>query len=529
MLGRIRHRFELLCPARESYVVERTVKTLLITWGSIALELFLLIKMQPSMSQTMIAVLCAMVIHTECIEVCVRSLELKILLQLEQFITSVRHHYHVSRMIDEAIFDAMDEAPYEIRVHAMKFYEIITSEQCQELADQYHVAMHHNFLNLFLSLCVTVIEYGDRIVRDQSLFLMNLTNLKVEIQLEILRLKQQTYLYSGLTFVIVAPITVMKLIEQWAMWNLPELQSFYMGEIGYIVMLFIVIHTILIYRVVHALKGGSFVIRNEYIVLNDVLKLSFIQRVLNNYCAGRSEMVKQLKSRIDRSGEQVDIQCFLFLKFLYAGVVLICSITIRMIRCFSNGGRYHWYELLGAIAMAVVCFYIPNIKLRFQEKIVDMEKEDEIIRFQSIILMLMYLERVTILEILEQIEDFSRIFRAQVQSCINNYNASDLQALEGLRDSTEFIPLKRMVDQFIMSDEIGIESAFDEVAAERHHFQNKRKQENENNLNRRFEIAQFISYIPAILVIGGYLIFPFLIECYRQLQEYQELMRTILY
>ena len=184
VLLRVRQRFEILCPGRESYIIQKTVKTLLFTWVVIFLEILGIIQLHPCMLQMMIAIVCAIILHHEIIQFCVRSLEEKILIQLEQFITDVRHHYYVSRMVDDAIFDALDHTPYEMRVHALKFYDIITSENCEELADHYHLSSHNNFLNLFLALCVTVVEYGDRTINDQSLFLMNLSNLKAEINLE---------------------------------------------------------------------------------------------------------------------------------------------------------------------------------------------------------------------------------------------------------------------------------------------------------------------------------------------------------
>ena len=53
----------------------------------------------------------------------------------------------------------------------------------------------------------------------------------------------------------------------------------------------------------------------------------------------------------------------------------------------------------------------------------------------------------------------------------------------------------------------------------------ERKQENDITLNKKYGIAQLIAYIPAV-VIGGYLIIPFLFECYNQLNVYREMMSS---
>lgn len=528
ILIRVRQRYEILCPAQETYIVQKTVKTLLFTWVVILLEIIGIIRLRPSILQAMIAIMCSVILHNEIIQFCVQTLEQKILIQLEQFITDIRHHYYVSRMVDDAIFDALDHTPYEMRVHALKFHDIITSENCEELADRYHLSSHNNFLNLFLALCVTVVEYGDRKINDQSLFLMNLSNLKVEINLEVLKLKQQNYLYSGLSFVIIAPMTVMKVIEHWGISNLAELSTFYQGKFGYVTAFLIISISIIIYRIVSEFRGNQSNDVKDYILINALLEQRKLAEALNNYILYCRKAVNRLKKILDESGEVIQLRQVLMMKFFYAFLAYAISTGVSIFYLIRENGRYDWYELLAATFIALVSFKLPDLKLQFHRKIAVMGREDEMIRYQSILLMLMYIERISVIEVLERIEEFSYLFRKQIQNCINNYNASDALALEELKESTSFLPFQRMVDNFMMSDEIGIELAFDEVAADRQHFQEKRKQENEMNLKQRFELAQFIAYIPAILVIGGYLILPFLLECYNQLNQYQEMMNTFL-
>lgn len=527
-LTRVRSRYEMLCPAREQYIVLRTIQTLLITWCVVALEVVGIIRLQPGILQAMIAILIAIILHKEILQYSIHRMEEKILQQFEQFITDVRHHYYISRMVDDAIFDSLDQTPYEMRVHAMKFYEIITSEHCEELADQYHISSHNNFLNLFLALCVTVVEYGDRTIQDQSLFLINLSNLKTEVNLEILKLKQMNYLYAGLTFVVIAPMTLLKVIEHWGTSNLEELSNFYHTGVGYVTAFVIVLCTLIIYVIVGDLKEYRMVLPKEHIVLEELLQRPRFRRVIQNYCDRFGPQMKRLKKLIDESGEVLQLKQVLTMKFLDAMVGGGLAFAVSLFYVIKDHARYDWYELIIMIVIAFLCFFLPDIRLRFHHKIAMMGREDEMIRYQSIVLMLMYIERISILEILERIEEFSYNFRKIIQNCINNFNTSDVLALQELKEGTEFLPFRRFVDNLSISDEIGVELAFDEVAADRAYFQEKRKQENEMNLNKRFELARFIAYIPAILVIGGYLILPFLIECYRQLNQYQEMMNSLL-
>ena len=527
MTLRVRSKYELICPAREQYIVQRTVSTIGIAWLSVFLEIMIVLSLNHGIVQTMIAIALGMIVHNEVIAFQSRHLEEKILQQFEQFISEVRHYYYVSEMIDEAIFDAMDHTSYEMRIHAQKLYDIITSDHYEELAEQYYLSTHNTFFHLMLSLCITVLEYGDRTIGKQSLFIMNLSNLKTEVNIELLKLKQINYLYAGLTFVILSPMTLLKAIELWAVSNLPELNSFYHSGLGAVTAILIIGSSLLLYLTVGELRESRINRGSHHLVLEQFLQCRWVHKCIDHYIQRFQLRMQRLQTRIDASCEVVQLRDVVGMKFLDAccGATLVTIMSIFFI--IRDHERYDWYELVLAILTARLCFMIPDIRLLFHRKLAVMGREEEIIQYQSIVLMLMYIERISVLEILERIEEFSYIFRKPIQNCINDYNASDMEALEKMKQETRFLPFQRFVDNLMISDEIGIERAFDEIAADREYFQEKRKQENEMNLNRRYEISKFIAYIPAILVIGAYLILPFLIECYRQLNEYREIMNTL--
>lgn len=527
LTSQIQRRYEFICPARETYIVEKTVTTLLLTWFVVLAEIICIIRFHPSLVQTMIAAMIAVILHHEIISYLLCRLEEKILRQFEQFITDVRHYYYVSQMVDEAILDSLDHTAYEMRVHAQKFYDIITSDHYEELTEQYCLSTHNNYFHLFLALCITVLEYGDRTIRNQSLFHMNLSNLKTEVNIEILKLRQLNYLYAGLTFVILTPMTLLKVIEHWAVSNLSELASFYHSGIGYITAFLIIISSLIIYVVVGELKDYRASLPKYHILLEQFLKHRRVEKCMINYSNRFSNRMKHLQKLIDDSFEPIQLKEVVGMKLLNASCGALVVFIISMIYLIKNHSRYDWYEFVFMILVGWLCFYLPELRLLFHKRLAVIIREDEMIQYQSIVLMLMYIERISVLEILERIEDFSYIFRKPIQNCINNYNALDKVALERMKEEANFIPFQRFVDNLLISDEIGIERAFDEVASERQYFQEKRKQENEMNLKQRYELSKFIAYIPAILVIGGYLILPFLIECYRQLREYREMMNML--
>ena len=439
ILLKVRKRFELLCPARETYIVKKTVSTLLFTWGIMLSEIIGMFLMIPSIWQLTIAILIAGILHYEIILFCTKGMELKILSQFEQFLTEIRHHYYVSHMVDEAIYESLEQTRYEMRVHAQKIYEIITSENCEELAEQYHLSSHNHFLNLFLALCVTVVEYGDRTVNKQSLFLTNLSNLKMEINIETLKIRQQNYLYAGLTFVILLPMTLLKVIANWGISNLEELSSFYQGTMGNIVACIIVLVTYFIYQLVNNLKDSQVVCEKDYLLAKWFLSHKKMEQWIAQYIKNHEKKTKAIKEKLEASNRMIPIKQFLMAKFLYAGIGFFFSLCFSMYIMVCEQKLYQWYELIIAIIVSMFCYQLPNIQFFFQRKFAQMGREDEVIRFQSIILILMYIEKISAIEVLERIEDFSYVFKKPIQNCINNYNASEEAALMFLKQ----LPLKR--------------------------------------------------------------------------------------
>ncbi|BCN32414.1 hypothetical protein [Anaeromicropila herbilytica] len=188
---------------------------------------------------------------------------------------------------------------------------------------------------------------------------------------------------------------------------------------------------------------------------------------------------------------------------------------------------FKWYELIIVLIVTCIFYYVPYWMLLYRKKIMEMSMEDEVIQYQSIILMLMHIERMSAQDILEWIESFAVIFKTSITECLNDYPAGDIKALEELKRKEPFEPFVKIVDNLIMCDKIGIEKAFDEVLVERRNFQAKRQQDNDIYIDNKSAIASFIAFLPCITVVVLYIIVPFVVESLSQLYTYLNQMNTI--
>ena len=130
-------------------------------------------------------------------------------------------------------------------------------------------------------------------------------------------------------------------------------------------------------------------------------------------------------------------------------------------------------------------------------------------QFQTIILMLMKIERVNVEMILEWLERYSNIFREPITKCVNNYEAGAWEALEELKNEVNSEQLIRIVEGLQSAvEKIPIKEAFDELDNEREYYQQKRKESNERLIKRKGMIGKVIGFAPLVCLFVGYLIVP---------------------
>ncbi len=174
-----------------------------------------------------------------------------------------------------------------------------------------------------------------------------------------------------------------------------------------------------------------------------------------------------------------------------------------------NSEYLQWFEVLMSLVFMVIGYMSPVWLLFFQYKMRLMEMEDEVMQFQTIILMLMRIERVNVEIILEWLERYSDIFREPITRCVNNYEAGAWEALEVLRTDTNYPLFIRIVESLQAAvEKIPIIDAFDELDSERDYYQDKRKESNERLIKRKGMIGKVIGFAPMVVMFVGYLIVP---------------------
>lgn len=135
--------------------------------------------------------------------------------------------------------------------------------------------------------------------------------------------------------------------------------------------------------------------------------------------------------------------------------------------------------------------------------------EDEVMSYQTIIMMLMRIERVDVEMILEWLERYADIFKEQIGKCLNNYESGGWQALEEMKEEVTYEPFIRIIESLQTSvEKVPIKEAFEELDSDRDYYKDKRKETNDRLISRKGMIGKVIGFAPMVITFVGYLILP---------------------
>lgn len=174
---------------------------------------------------------------------------------------------------------------------------------------------------------------------------------------------------------------------------------------------------------------------------------------------------------------------------------------------------FWWWQLLICVGLFGTGYYSPIINLRFIAEVRKIDMEEEVSQFQTIILMLMHMNRVHVEEILEWMETFSVHFKEPLQKCLSNFSAGPFEALEELKSDVAFPPFISIVENLQLAcEDLGVARAFEELESEMTFNRETRKDSNERIVERKKNLGNLIGFLPVYAIILLYLIIPMIVS-----------------
>lgn len=528
----------------------------------------------------------------------VDKLDNNLLNQQIDFFAAMRHSYHETNMVGEAIYStAQDTENVEISRQAEKIYEILNSQDPETDLEKYYDIAPNNYIKEFAGISYLTQEFGDRKVDGASLYLKNLENITQEMQIEILKRDKLNYTFQSLSIISIVPMLLLEPLKSWAISNFSFTKNFYLGRQGLIVQVLIMIATFICYILIRKLKDNGAVkrVQDEQNPWQEKLyRKPIIKQFVNQFIPKENTKdSRKLKRLIKDAASKTRVEWLYVNRLLIAGVSFVVSIiffiaihqmqinyiytqptadydligemsTAQTERAMETTRKHNaiidalrgntgadlatvektmrsskeyrdasddeidtnaplildklqtvnkeylkWFEVLIGMLIALIGYASPVLLLKFQVKMRQMEMEDEVMQYQTIIMMLMRLERVDVEMILEWLGRYADIFKEPINKCLNNYESGAWEALEEMKEDVTYQPFIRIIESLQTAvEKVPIREAFDELDADREYYRDKRKESNERLISRKGMIGKAIGFAPMVIVFVGYLIVP---------------------
>lgn len=600
-----RLKMEMANDYTEYEIRKNTGKLMLIMIIFIFTASFTLVNLVNDLYMSLICLIGILVVAEKIIDLNINSVSLKILRQLPEAFTSIRHAFHEHGMIEEAFDAAMDDlGEKEIVPQLKRIKEAMMSENPEAELEKYYDTAPNRFLKLFAGVSYLTLELGDRKVDGTSVYLRNLNNILSDIYLEILKRDKINYMFRSLTIIAVVPLVAIKPLQSWAESNFPSLANFYNSSIGFVMQSLIIVSIFVSYLMLRIIKEDSEEIKFDRVSnirwQDKVYRTQFGKMLVDAFKPKEhtrkyrrdTELIKNTNAYLTIEWLYVNKLTAAFLGFILAMILMFNiqyidfnSVYTAISDEFLSFGKLSaeqekaaqalnerdktyideyrnkdvtkeelelrftdsatgqvdqdevdrvyekiqkvknsyvkYWQVLISIIIGIIAYYIPSIVLIIRNKIREMEKENEIMQFQSIILMLMYIDRIDVQTILEWLCRFSYAFKEPIATALNNYEAGAYEALEELKESVPYKDFQRIVEQLQSAVErIPVRDAFDELETERGFYYERRKEGNERLIQKKVTYGKVLGFMPLILLVGGYLVAPLLIVSVMQMMSY---------
>jgi len=607
-----RLKLEMVNDYTEYEIRRKTGSIILLSVVFVFTALFIFLNVVDDFLMSLIVIIMVFVINDVIIDSRVNKVADKIVRQIPEVFTEIRHSFHEHGMVLEAFDECIDELEdKEIMPQVRRIREAMIAENPEVQLEKYYDVAPNRFLKLFAGVSYLTMELGDRKVDGISVYLKNLNNILNDAYLDILKRDKINYMFRSLTAIAVAPIFFIDLVQSWAQSNFPALINFYSGSFGFIIKALILISIFVSYFALKVIKDDSSQIKFDRISTKrwqeKVYKIPVIKQLVNAFMPAENTRKHIKKSQnIKGINAYLTMEWFYVNKFTYAIVtfviVLVIALNMHHIDVQSvytnlsdefvglgqlsaedqaaaeqfsardadvvkelkdkgnlsdediklslenagqtstdedvarikekidnvKGAYLKFWEVIIAVGFAWVAFFVPDLMLIVKNKIREMEKEDEIMQFQSIILMLMYIERIDVQTLLEWLERYSYAYKEPIATALNNYEAGALEALEQLKEDVPHKDFKRIVEGLISAVErIPIRDAFDELETERSFYYERRKEANERLIQKKYTIGKGLGFAPLIVLVAGYFVGPLMVVSVMQMVNYFSVMQSM--
>lgn len=176
-----------------------------------------------------------------------------------------------------------------------------------------------------------------------------------------------------------------------------------------------------------------------------------------------------------------------------------------------HGAHYYWWWWLVCYAVAVLCWFVPEITLKVRKKMVAYEATNDVSQLQTMMIVLSE-TKMDVYKALCWLEKQAAVHKAAIRKCHYSYIADPIAALEKLEKSSPVNDFKRLLRKLKSSVyTLSLHDAFSDMALDKAQTLTITEMLRGEELEQRKNSAKLIAVAPAALALIGCFIGPVLI------------------
>ncbi len=230
--AKIRKKLETLAVYDEFTLRKEVMKIIFAICALVVIVLGFLLVIRPSFLVAFWVFVGFLLLSGILVDFFIYRVERKLLKQLKEYINRVRFYYQSTKMVDEAVFEAIHDAGNEMKHHAERIDKIVNSLDVEKELALYEDVAPTRYLRVFAGLAVLVKERGDKVTDGKSSFLNGLTAINKELNAEILYRSRLSYAMRNLPLLALIPIFFALPVKNWTEGSFPTTEAFYDSRIG---------------------------------------------------------------------------------------------------------------------------------------------------------------------------------------------------------------------------------------------------------------------------------------------------------
>lgn len=600
VLIKIRKKLETLSVYDEYTLRREVMKIIFSIIALFSIGCLVLLIMRPSWLIVFWISLGILMLSGVLIDFFVYRVENRLLVQLKNYLVRVVFNYQQTKMVDEAVFDSIQYAGPEMKVHAERINKILNDLDSEKELAAYEEVAPSRYLRVFAGLAVLVKDRGDNIdEKNGSSFVKGLTAINKELNDEILYRSKLSYALRSISTLALIPIFLALPTKNWSISHFPTTESFYSSRIGFLSEIAVYAISVVCYLIVRKMKEindnatefkptrikweawlfkkvtlleklcealspqrftkkyherqqlikdanenlevkelalqqilsclAVFIILvtsftfAHYRETNSVLNQVASQSLFTSQLTEKELMAEIDKNEFDKSVIQ-DLENMTILpseEKLREMIADQLNLEVNDIEVSNTYNRItgkwdivsnsflQWWEVLIAIVIAFVSYFIPVQILIFKRKARLKLMEREVYQLLVLISILRDFEGMSVSIMLNWLQRFSIAFEKSITIAIEEFDSGPEMALVKLSENNTFEPFQQIVERLKLTlVRLSIKEAFNDIEMEREFYLEQRREEQRRSLEKKSQIGEFLGLGPLVCLTVIYLVFP---------------------